>query len=85
MLAPVTPVGPCPSKPVIGSCDKQCEPGTKSKCTGGQICCFNGCGYECTNPGTLMISIIDDVDISKNLIASLSLANEQLFQRSGDE
>ena len=48
----VLPFDGCP-KPSVGVCAELCSVG--SRCSGGKICCFNGCGHECMSPGKYWI------------------------------
>ena len=44
----VTVECPVPSPNSLGSCDEACT--SDSNCTGGQLCCSNGCGHQCMSP-----------------------------------
>ena len=46
----------CP-KPGIGLCVEKCG-GHGMGCTNGKICCFNGCGHTCVNPGNNSIFLL---------------------------
>jgi hypothetical protein len=40
--------GSCPAVTTVGVCVENCN--SNSSCTGGQKCCFNGCGHVCIDP-----------------------------------
>mmetsp|Transcript_11963 Transcript_11963/g.31636 ORF Transcript_11963/g.31636 Transcript_11963/m.31636 type:complete len:172 (+) Transcript_11963:40-555(+) len=44
--------GVCPDVPTgaLGTCIEEC--GGHADCTGGKLCCSNGCGHVCTEPVT---------------------------------
>ncbi|KAF6038421.1 hypothetical protein EB796_003257 [Bugula neritina] len=44
-------VGVCPPPGEFGICLQECT--SHFQCSGGQLCCYNGCGRTCTPPDAI--------------------------------